>query len=328
VTSYDEALARRVAESSSPGFLGGSSYFAPRGLGLDPHLFDADGYIQPVVRTMVLSTLYRYLAELRLANARSWSRVWFAGSGITTAWDSDREAGGAPGDLDTLLGVDYQSMRQSNPDMIGSPDDAIASWLNQTMHAGLWPKTDHAPINGRSYELTYYVNPGVGSAPGDILSINPYAAYDLTGNVWTLEPLAVPDGFNDSFFSPQARERTQEDHARALGIQTRFYQAKAALDAQPDPARARNQLVDLHDIIRYGAEAFDSIHDGRHAAFAAGGKGFFDDANYRWQAGKGNGTVTALRFFKQLDEAAHRDVFGGEDSTEHLLLTAALANGR
>lgn len=321
--SYDEALARRVAGTGPVSLSGSSGYFAPRGSTLDPSLFDHSGRLYPEVRRMVLTTLYQFWGKL-YAHPQHWSTVWLAGSGITTAWNADREAGGAPGDLDTLIGVQYQSFFELNPSYRGNSEVALASHFNQQLHDGLWPSTERTQIGVGLYELTYYVNPG-GS---DIRAINPYAAYNVTDDSWTVKPVEVPSDFSERSFSNADRELVWRDQQRALEVVSHYNMLVRDLRATSERAARLNLAVQLHNTVRTGAQIFDEIHEGRHAAFAPGGRGYFDPANYRWQAGKGNGTVPAMRQLKQLDQEAHRDIGTPCNDAAHLLLVAALANGR
>lgn len=319
---YEDALARRAASASPLVMAGSSGYFARRAQGLDPALFQGDR-LRPEVRRLVLATLYRFWAQHYHA-PQSWSTAWIAGSGVTTAWNADREAGGAPGDLDVLIGVHYPAFFAHNPRYAGNSEVSLAAHFNQELHDGLWGSTDHTVINGSVYELTYYVNPG-GS---DITAINPYAAYNVSDDSWTVHPVAVPDDFSAAYFNNIDRQKVQYDQQEAIGILGSY---NMLLNEFGDLVSGSPQWVNkasaLHDVVRRGAALFDEIHDGRHVAFAPGGRGYFDPANYRWQAGKGNGTVPAMRALKQLDQAAHRDIGAVCSNPDHLLLLAALANG-
>lgn len=323
MTAYDEVLARRLAGTGPLQLEGGSGYFAARSTSLDPALFVHDDQLRPEVRELILGTLYRFWRTLYAA-PEAWSTAWIAGSGITTAWNADREGGDAPGDLDVLIGVDYPSFYRWNPDYQGNSEQALAHHFNQQLHDGLWGSTDHTRINGSTYELTFYVNPG-GT---DIRDINPYAAYNVSADLWTVHPVAVPEGFSEMYFRDDERHAVAVDAHRAGGIAATYNQQLRQLaQLHPDDPRARNVAAALHQTVREGAGLFDVIHNGRHAAFAPGGKGYFDFANYRWQGGKASGAVNAMRKLKQLDEAAHRDLGTPCGDVGHLTLLAALVNG-
>ncbi len=320
---YEEALARRAAAGGSVAMAGSSGYFAQRADGLDPSLFERGEHLRPEVRTHILQTLYRFWAGIYHA-PQSWSTAWIAGSGITSAWNADRESGGAPGDLDVLIGVDYPAFFEYNDRYAGNSETSLAAHFNQELHDGLWPSTARTVINGSMYELTYYVNPG-GS---DIRQINPYAAYDVSNDRWTVHPVEVPADFSEAYFSNADRLHVQQDQQRAVAVLGLYNRALDILTGvQVNSPQYINAAHGLHSVVRQGAALFDEIHDGRHVAFAPGGQGYFDPANYRWQAGKGNGTVSATRALKQLDQAAHKDIGQVCGSPDHLLLLAALANG-
>lgn len=323
MSAYEDMLARRAAGVGQLQMAGGSGYFAARAQGLDPALFERGDHLQPSVRLLVLKQLYTFWSA-RYQAAREWSTAWIAGSGITTAWNADREGGDAPGDLDVLIGVDYAAFFRWNPKYAGNPESALAHHFNQELHDGLWPSTANIRINNSMFELTYYVNPG----GADIRDINPYAAYDVSNDTWTVHPVDVPVGFSADYFRPDERAATANDTSHAGSILARFNDLQQQLGAlQPASPQYANLSVAMHGVIRDGAAVYDVIHDGRRAAFAPGGKGYFDFANYRWQAGKATGAVNAMRRLKQLDEVAHRDVSQPCDDVGHLLLVAGLANG-
>lgn len=153
---YEDVLARRAAAAGPVQLAGGSGYFAPRASSLDPALFERGDHLRPEVRRLILSKLYGFW-ENSYVDPMSWSTAWIAGSGITTAWSADREEGGAPGDLDVLIGVDYSTFFAKNPRYAGNPTSAVRSHMNNEMHASLWPSTAATRINGTVYELTFYV---------------------------------------------------------------------------------------------------------------------------------------------------------------------------
>lgn len=321
--TYEEALARRALVAPTPQMVGSSGYFAQRSPGLDPALFERGDHLRPEVRRLLLSRLYDFWGRI-YAYPQDWSTAWIAGSGITTAWNADREAGGAPGDLDILIGVDYSAFFQHNPRYRGNSEKALAQHFNKELHDGLWSTTASTSINGSVYEVTYYVNPG----GADIRDINPYAAYDVTNDSWTVHPVDVPAGFGPDYFSNDDRALIGRDQDQASGIVARYNQALNRLSSLKHGApEAVNVARDLHQIVREGSLLFDAIHQGRKAAFHPDGKGYFDIANYRWQAGKGSGTIPAMRVLKQLDKAAHQDITDVCDDPDHLLLVASLANG-
>lgn len=329
MSAYDDVLARRVAATGPVSLSGGSGYFAPRGKGLDPALFDEHQDLRLDVRRHLLGALHGFLSK-SMVRPQMWATLWVAGSGATTAWSADRESGGAPGDLDTLIGINYDNLRSMNPRYSGSSDAAIGHELNQRLHDGLWPSTSHDVINGSVYETTFYINAGIGAGDDDILAINPYAAYNVTEGFWSQPPVEVPQDFSDAYFSAADHAKVADDASRAADITSRFNTLREAANGmlRASPYHV-NTLSLLHRVVSEGAALFDDIHDHRHDAFSPGGKGYFDPANYRWQASKANGSITAARALKQLDESVHRDMGTGGDhaNPQHLLLLGSLANG-
>ena len=323
---YEEALARRAA-STTLSSAGSSGYFAQRGQTLDPALFERLDHLRPDVRLQVLDTLYSFWIRKGYRNPQGWSQVWLAGSGITTAWDADREAGGAPGDLDSLIGVDYTAFAHAHPGFAGSTPHDIAHYLNQQMFNELWPTTARIHVGGRLFELTYYINGGVGTGSFDLRVIEPYAAYNLNVDKWVVHPVNVSADFSDSYFTDADRSVVAKDQVDVTRANEVYGAALTAYNTAENVGVKRNMLSNLHEAVQAGAAVYDRIHDGRRAAFSPGGKGYFDPANYRWQAGKLTGVVTLARGFKQLDEASHRDLAAPCSNYGHLLLLASLANG-
>ncbi len=79
---YEQALARRAADTS-PVLAGGSGYFAHRGTGLDPALFEYNDHLRAPVRAMVLAKFNNWATEHGLNQPWKWCTLWLAGSGIT-----------------------------------------------------------------------------------------------------------------------------------------------------------------------------------------------------------------------------------------------------
>jgi hypothetical protein len=154
--------------------------------------------------------------------------------------------------------------------------------LNEDFRTHLQPKTQ----DWNGYEVTFYVNPGAT----DIRTINPYAAYDLTHNEWTVHP--------EQTTAPENRvwdEFAKRDLTKATEIVTRYTKALTDVQgAQNDPAR-RNAEARLHAALTQGSAMYEDIHGARKFAFRTEGEGYADFYNYRWQAGKKYGTVPALR---------------------------------
>jgi hypothetical protein len=221
-----------------------------------------------------------------------WAVAWLAGSGVSHQWSADRH----PGDLDCLVGVDYPIFRSCNMEYVGLSDTEISQMLNEGFNTDLMPTT----ANWNGYELTFYVNPGAT----DITAINPYAAYDLTNDNWTVEP-------DPGLRAPFARawsEKAQRDFDQTSEIVRRYSQALTDLRATSNPAHRINAETRLRASVSAGESLYDEIHHGRKIAFSPVGAGYADFHNYRWQAGKESGAVGALKRIKNYaDESRASD---------------------
>lgn len=328
-TSYLDALTRRVNGAPDVTMQGASGYFSTPSSGLDPHLFTGMKML-PEVRRWVLQTLYHYW-DRQFVHPREWSTVWLAGSGATYQWSAGRESGGAPGDLDILIGVDMRHFRALNEGYRGMSDVAISDLFNDGFRTDLDPLTAHAtPPGGGTYEVTFFVNPG----SQDIRNIHAYAAYDLTHDDWTVHPIHLPAGWGMNSLPAEWMDNFRAEQEEASQLLDAFHASRDALrTSTPGSPAWLNNATALHDIVRRGRLLFDSIHEDRHKAFSSGGSGFLDYYNARWQVGKLGGVVPAMHSLAQMDREAHADY---DDTlypspvldTEHALRIAELANLR
>lgn len=263
-----------------------TSYFSAPASELDPKLFEGTS-LRSWVRSGILEILFDYLNK-NFNNPHSWTRAWLAGSGVSYQWAAARQ----PGDLDCLVGIEYVQFRQDNFDYAGFSDREIAAMFNERFSSDIMPNTS----NWEGYELTYYVNPQT-----DIRSINPYAAYDLIINDWTVKPDPNPE-------PPYTREweqRTERDHDLATEIVQRYVSALNDIKNATNPAYKINAERTLRLAEDQAIALFDEIHSGRKIAFSQKGQGYSDFHNYRWQAGKRSGAIQALKLIKSnRDESA------------------------
>jgi len=253
-----------------------TSYFSTPEPELDPTLFSGTT-LKGWVRNGLLTLLFDFLNET-YRHPDLWCHVWLAGSGVSYQWSAARQ----PGDLDVLIGVDYLQFRRAHPQFMGLGDTEISKMLNEDFREYLQPDT----ANWNGYEVTFYVNPGAT----DIRSINPYAAYDLTHNEWTVFPShegATQNAVWD--------EHAKRDNKMTQDIIKRYSQALTDLHGAQNDASRRNAEVRLESALMQGSALFDDIHHARRYAFSTSGQGYGDFYNYRWQAGKKLGTVPALR---------------------------------
>jgi hypothetical protein len=303
---------------------GESGYFSTPSNRLDPRLFNGDK-IRPEVRQWVLTTLYAYWGR-HYSNPRAWSTVWVAGSGISYQWEASR----GNGDLDILIGVDFDTFWQHNPKFAGIPERDVAAIFNQEFHEQLWPTTAHTQISEGSapdeigqtdiFEVTFYVNPDAT----DIRQINPYAAYDLTHDTWTVRP---PEG--DAFSHPQSFY----DHAEAEAKQARdLVEKHNTLTAQaqslnPGSPGWHNTMRQAELVVSQASALYDSIHLGRKQAFSQGGSGYGDYYNFRWQYHKQQGTAQALHAVGSAHSEAREEfnstLYGGAISGADVALRRA-----
>ena len=256
-----------------------TSYFSSPAAGLDPRLF-RDGKLIPSVRSAIMQTLLTHLNAF-YTGGDAWAHAWLAGSGVSYQWAAQRD----PGDLDCLVGINYPSFRQSNPRYAGFSDAEIAQELNETFRTELYPKTKE--FMG-SFELTFYVN-----KKSNILDIKPYSAYSLTDDDWHVTPPTTGPAVNQEW-----EELVAQDMARATEIITRYVAARKRLDQAANPGVKANIQSEVKVALSQAASLYDQIHSGRRIAFSESGEGYQDFANYRWQAGKRNGVVQALKHLK------------------------------
>jgi hypothetical protein len=269
---------RNLASNANPVSIQGSptSYFSSLEQELDPRLFSGT-MLNGWVRNGILQLLFGFLNE-NYRHPDLWCHVWIAGSGVSYQWSAARE----PGDLDVLIGVDYIQFRKAHPEYMGLGNVEISKMLNDDFREHLQPETE----NWNGFEVTFYVNPGAT----DIRSINPYAAYDLTHNEWTVHP-SHSTAPNNLVWDEVAKR----DLLKASEIVARYSNALTHVqNAQNDAAR-RNAEIQLQAALIQGSALYDDIHSSRKFAFRPEGQGYSDFYNYRWQAGKKYGTIPALR---------------------------------
>jgi len=290
---------------------GSSSYFSAADEGLDPNLFFGNK-IKPWVRNNIVRMLFEHLA-VQYTDPAKWAHVWLAGSGVSYQWSAHRD----PGDLDCLVGVNYPIFRRLNMEYMGLSDAEIASMFNEDFNADLLPKTK----NWHGYELTYYVNP-----QSDIKDINPYAAYDLTEDNWTVEP-------DPNIHAPYSRaweQQSKRDYDVAMELVSRYQLALSDIRSAPNDAYRLNAERRLNLAVEQAVAFYELIHSGRKEAFSRAGGGYSDFHNYRWQAGKKSGVVQALKAIKEYKDESEKetqlDLYGVELPTARTLIRRTAKN--
>ncbi|WP_157407285.1 hypothetical protein [Actinomadura atramentaria] len=313
---------------------GASGYFSAPADTLDPALFydrvggDELPRIKSGVRSQIISTLMDYW-RVHYSQPDKWATLWIAGSGVTYQWAGPRAAGDAPGDLDVLIGVDWPCFFEHNPDYQGVGAQLTAAEMTERLKAEVWPYTADQRFGERHYEVTYFVNP-TGS---DIRDINAYAAYNLTSDSWTITPPALPSNPRSMYPAEWANQILREAET-ARELIDRYRASAREVNALPERSPGWvNASSRLRVVVAQAQAMFDDVHGGRRAAFAQGGKGYFDWANYRWQAHKESGVVSALRELAAQNKAAttsvQQDRYGAQlSSVDQLVTRAALWSRR
>lgn len=297
---------------------GSSSYFSKPTNDLDPRLFPLNSdHLLTGVRDWIYTTVYTFWHEHGYAKAPEWSTVWIAGSGITHQWSASR---GGIGDLDVLIGVDFTAMRAANPRFQGFSEKELAEHFNNEFRTELDPLT----ANWNGFEVTFYVNPGASN----IRDINPYAAYNVTRDSWTVHPITIPSDWDPEQVFPQDWWRAvHEETALAKTLLDSYRKMRSQLRGERNPGVRRNLATALASIVRTSAILFNDIHLSRRNAFSHDGKGYMDWYNFRWQAHKRDGVVPALHVMANLDaeaqKAAETALYGEVLTDSAAALTAA-----
>lgn len=324
MVGYEFYLNRAATTDAQPDIHSGASgYFSTPQKVLDPHIFDGQ-HIKRGVRDHILGVLYAFWHS-RFTGARAWSTVWLAGSGISYQWAGDR----GNGDLDVLLGVDFPRFYKDNPSYQGLSEEEVADLVNTDLKNLLWPGTATTDFHGQTYEVTYYLNPG--TTADSIQGIHPYAAYNLTHDRWDIRPPELPDDTRSLYPDTWWKAVEEEQHqARQLVSRYNILRSQASQVAPNSPAW-NNAMASQKFVVAAAKALFDSIHLGRRTAFGAGGGGYGDYANFRWQAHKEAGTVQALNSLATMDSDARKatetDLYGAPlDDATTALTNAALWN--
>ena len=264
-----------------------TSYFSEDSNTLDPSLFVGNSMIGSV-RNSILMVLFNHLRTYYY-NPEAYIHAWIAGSGVSYQWAAHRD----PGDLDCLVGVDFISFRRANAKYEKYSNQEIADMMNENFRDHLWPQTEN--FMG-AYELTFYVN-----VASDIRAIMPYAAYSLTNDGWTVEPTHVvaPD-------NPAWKIKSDRDLNMGSTIVERYSQALEQLSTTNLATRI-NSEAQIKMAAEQGGALFDDIHMGRKFAFSKSGAGYADYNNYRWQAGKKSGLISALRTLKDISAKTRQE---------------------
>jgi hypothetical protein len=304
---------------------GHSSYFESPHRSLDPSLFLPSEQLHPDVRARLLTMLEDGLnTALNLIGIEHWLNAWLAGSGITYQWE------GGEGDLDVLFGVQMAKFVHHNPLFTGIPEAAVAEWVNTKLKQVVWPATAHTRFRDRTYEVTFFWNPGTDDS---IENIKPYAAYDLRRDAWVVRPPELPHDPRSLYPSEWYEAAGRDVDAAETIIRRHDNLTQQLASTSPTSANGRNAGAELVRVRQSARALFDEIHLGRRQAFGEQGHGYADWDNFRWQHAKATGVVPALRKLtedaKAASEAQDTRLYGGPiDAADTIITREMMRYGR
>lgn len=320
---YLKQLVKALGRIEIPDFSAGASgYFSKPQATLDPALFYRTSHgdvIRSDVRAHVVQTLFRFWKRRGYRHPEQWATVWLAGSGISYQWAGDR----GNGDLDCLIGIDWPVFYQCNPSWGHTGIEEITDFIDDELRAKLWPSTAHTEFGTKTFELTFFVNQDAT----DIRNINPYAAYNLSADSWTVWP-SQDTAYEDDPGTPTWRVIAQNDLEQAQKIRAVIDEARARIPYAAGPQWVNATTLIAREVA-YAVQLMTEIHGGRREAFRSNGKGYWDFANWRWQMAKKNGVVAVLgaleRVHKAATEAAQTRQYGGPLlGADELIMRAAM----
>lgn len=268
---------------------GASGYFSKPLNSLDPELFDGTA-LRSNVREQILDLFFSHM-ETMAKNPRNWTMLWLAGSGISYQWHANR----GNGDLDVLLGLDYSKFVTDNPEFSYMSRAEIAESMDNMLRKHLWPRTAHIAFEpgGKAFEVTYYLNPFTENFDESIKNIHPYAAYNLTENHWTVDPMQ-PHEYSTSP-STEFERVAEQNKVTANQLVARYKTLTQQLaTTRPNSPLERNLQASMTLLLQHIKTMYDTIHLGRRHAFSDAGEGYGDFYNFQWQAAKRDGIVSSF----------------------------------
>lgn len=218
--------------------------FAPTKDHLDETLFDGQEGMRPEVRKEILKVTDHFFDTHGYTGHERWARVFLAGS-QASYWGGNH-------DFDLLIGINYPIFRQAHPELDHLSDVEVDRRFNEQLRDdfnmdGWRPSFDP---HGEPWDRTGYVN----HSSWVISEIKPYAAYNVTDDVWAVRPIKEPEG----------HEFVTTEWYYFEGVAS---QILAAMKLQ-EPARTQT----LRHI-------WDWVHGDRSRAFGPNGAGAFDRSN-------------------------------------------------
>lgn len=236
--------------------------------GVDPRLFDTKTRIMhPAVKKTVMDAISGLWSKYD-ANWGRWARVYLAGSEASEWWGNN--------DFDCLIGIDHDRARQRVLDWAGLTDDAIDTMLTNELRENLNNEDYIAPWDGEVWHQTFFVNPN----SWDIRKIKPYAAYDITRDIWAVDPVKADKDWGPTKL-PEALFSEGEGLVKQID----------AIERLPDTQRTGR-----------GAALWDYLHNDRRRAFSDDGEGVFDTGNAVWKYLDMNPTEPLTRLLKMKRE--------------------------
>lgn len=259
-----------------------SRVFGPT-FGLDHRLFEGE-HLKPEVRTAVLSRLGPVLEPLLGQSWETFTRVYLAGS-EASEWTSATLEGN--GDFDTLIGIDYSHARDMHTTLEGLDDADITDLVNTALRTvyndpSFWfvvkddawhpdqnfnpkslpsrtsaarPEAPEGYVAVGPFEVTGYVN----ANSYDITKIKPYAAYNISDDVWAVRPPHLPDWGID---------KLPEGGANLLAEAEGYASVIEAIEQMPEPYQTQQ-----------GKALWHHLHTDRGRAFSDDGEGWMDPGN-------------------------------------------------
>jgi hypothetical protein len=245
----------RTAAWRIPDVIGGyplptGAQFSPQKPTLDPAIFTSDEQMRPEVRDWCLTEVNDFW-QPRYGSWWEWARVYLAGSTASYWWSGDN-------DFDILIGVSTYLLARYHPELARLGQPALCDHFNAEFKEGFNRDQVAVPGHDEPYSLTAYCNP----YSFDIRNIRPYAAYDITANLWAVHPAKLPRGFS-------AKELPRAFWESVAKMGSHIHDVLA----EDEPERAQ-----------HAAELLDQLHHGRQLAYSSIGSGVFDQRQIMWLA--------------------------------------------
>jgi 2'-5' RNA ligase len=224
-------------------------YWGPNSGHNDQRLFEGE-HLRPEIRKDILQRVGDFFDGHGYNNWPHWTKVYFAGS-EAAQWEPFN------GDFDILIGINWPHFRKDNPAYAKKNDLQVTTEMTD----GLWKSTNVDDYyftleSGKKvgpFDRTFFVNP----IAWDISKLHPYAAYDVSEDVWAVSPLKVPEDWS--------AEKLPESYWVYAESLVETIKAIGTLPPEERHRMARN--------------LWEELHTHRSDAFADGGHGLFDLSN-------------------------------------------------